>query len=54
MKVIWCGLKINKNFYVLVNQFHDNFSSKAFVWGKLSLFSGMLNDALMHREGSKG
>ena len=54
MKVILCGLKINKIFYVLVNKFRDNFSSKAFVLGELSLLSGMLNDALMHRWGSKG
>ena len=27
---------------------------KALVVGKLSLFSGMKNDTLMHREGLKG
>ena len=30
------------------------FVLKPFVVGKLSLFSGMENDALMHREGLKG
>ena len=30
------------------------FVLKALVDGKLSLFSGMYNDALMHREGLKG
>ena len=28
MKMIWCGLKIEKNCHVLVNQFHGNFLSK--------------------------
>ena len=27
---------------------------KPLAVGKLNVFSGMLNDALMHREGSKG
>ena len=30
------------------------FDLKPFVVGKLSLFSEMSNDALMHREGLKG
>ena len=30
------------------------FALKPLVLGKLSLFSGMLNDALLHREGLKG
>ena len=30
------------------------FVLKPFVLGKLSLLSGMYNDALMHREGLKG
>ena len=30
------------------------FNLKTPVVGKLSLFSGMQNDALMHREGLKG
>ena len=30
------------------------FILKPLVVGKLSLFSGMQNDALMHREGLKG
>ena len=28
MKMIWCGLKIEENYHVLVNQFHRNFRSK--------------------------
>ena len=32
----------------------DFFVLKSFVIGKLSLFSGMQNDALMHREALKG
>ena len=28
MKIIWCGLKIKKNYHVLVNQFHRNFHAK--------------------------
>ena len=30
------------------------FIQKPFVVGKLGLFSGMWNDALMHRKGLKG
>ena len=30
------------------------FALKPLVVGKLKMFSGMLNDALMHREGLKG
>ena len=36
------------------NSFMDFFYSKTLVVGQLSLFSGMLNDAFMHREGLKG
>ena len=28
MQMIWCGLKIKENCYVLVNHFHENFHSK--------------------------
>ena len=34
--------------------FMEIFILKPLVVGKLSLFSGMENDALMHREGLKG
>ena len=46
-----CGLKIKENCHVLVNQFHGNFCSKTSSCWKIKLFSGMSNDALMHREG---
>ena len=36
------------------NSFMKFFILKPFVVGKLSLFSGMQNDALLHREGLKG
>ena len=34
--------------------FLEIFALKPFVVGKLGLFSGMFNDAVMHREGLKG
>ena len=34
--------------------FIEIFIKKPLVVGKLSLFSGMQNDAIMHREGLKG
>ena len=54
MKMIEFGLKIKENCHVLVTQFHDIFILKPLVFGKISLFSGMSNDALMHREGLNG
>ena len=29
MEMIWCGLKIKKNYHALVNQFHGNFRSES-------------------------
>ena len=48
----WVGDK-GKNI-VSIKQFHDNFSSKNLDSRKLSYYSEMQNDALMHREGLKG
>ena len=47
-------VKIKEDYHVLANQFHGMFLLKPLVVGKLSVFSGMLNDVLMHREGLKG
>ena len=46
--------KIIENCHVLVNQFHGNFHPKTLGCRKIGLFSGMSNDALMHREDLKG
>ena len=47
-------VKSKENCHVLVKQFHGIFPSKSLSCGKSIMFSGMLNDALMHREGLKG
>ena len=52
--MIGCSLKIKENCHVLVNPFQNIFVLKPLVVGKLSLFSGMYNDALMHRGAVKG
>ena len=44
----------NKIAMCLKASFMEVFLLKPSVVGKLSLFSGMLNDALMHRAGLKG
>ena len=54
MKMTYSGWKIKENCHVLVNQFQGNFNIKPLVVGKLSLFTVLQNDALMHREGLKG
>ena len=54
MKMIWCDLKINENYHVLEISFLEIFTLKRLVVGKLSVFSGMKNDVLMHRGGLKG
>ena len=40
--------------HVFVNLFHGIFILKPLVVGELNLFTGIYNDALMHREGLKG
>ena len=50
----WSGWQSKEICHVLVNQFHGYFLSKTPVVGKVSLFSGILNDALIHRKGLKG
>ena len=40
-----------KKCHVLVNQFHGIFILKPLVVGELNMFSGIQNDASMHREG---
>ena len=52
--MIGCGLKIIENCHVLVNQFQGNLHSKTLGCREKYMFSGMSNDALMHREGLKG
>ena len=40
MKMTWCGLKINENCHVLVNQLHGNFHSQTLCcWKIKSVFS---------------
>ena len=36
MKMIWCGLKIQENWHVLVNQLHGNFLSKTLSFRKIN------------------
>ena len=50
----WCGLKINEKCHVLVNQFHGNISSKTLSYRGINCVFEDVNDALMHRKGSKG
>ena len=54
MKMDLCGLKLKKIIMYWWTDFLENFVLKPLVVGKLSLFSGMNNDALMQREGWKG
>ena len=35
MKMIWCGLKIEENYHVLVNVFNGNFRSKTIDYRKI-------------------
>ena len=48
----WVGNE--KNVLLSLKQFHEHVCSKPLVLKKLSHFSEMQNDALMHREGLKG
>ena len=47
----WVGNE--KNVLLSLKQFHEHVRSKPLVLKKLSHFSEMQNDALMHREGFK-
>ena len=47
-------VKIKEDCPVLANQLHGMLLLKPLVVGKLSVFSGMVSDALLHREGLKG
>ena len=52
--MIQCGLKIKENYQYWQTCLMEMFVLKPLVVGKLGLFSGMKNDALMHRQGLKG
>ena len=39
---------------VIIKQFHDDFRSKTHLFLEIKLLFEIENDALMHREGSKG
>ena len=45
---------MKNNMLLLLKQFHENVRSKTPGCMKLSNFSEMQNDALMHREGLRG
>ena len=54
MKMIWRGIKIKKITTYWEACFVGIFVLRPLVTGKLSRFSGMWNDALMHRGDLKG
>ena len=54
MKIIWCGLKIKENFYVLVNQFHGNFCSKTLCCRKITSVFRYVKWCLNASRGLKG
>ena len=54
MKMTWSGWQMKKNILLLLKQSHESFHCKTPSFRKLSRYSEVQNDALMHREGLKG